>query len=61
MNMRSMKEVNMKKLFAFSLLLLLVFVSSAAGQNWFKGTLDDAFTEAKKEGKMVLVDFFSPG
>ncbi|MCK4556102.1 MAG: hypothetical protein KAU47_01195 [Candidatus Aminicenantes bacterium] len=50
----------MKKLFAFSL-LLLVFVSSAAGQNWFKGTLDDAFTEAKKEGKMVLVDFFSPG
>jgi hypothetical protein len=60
MNMKSMKEVNMKKLFAFSL-LLLVFVSSAAGQNWFKGTLDDAFTEAKKEGKMVLVDFFSPG
>ena len=60
MNMKSMKEVNMKKLFAISL-LLLVFVSSAAGQNWFKGTLDDAFTEAKKEGKMVLVDFFSPG
>jgi len=60
MNMKSMKEVNMKKLFAFSL-ILLVFVSSAAGQNWFKGTLDDAFTEAKKEGKMVLVDFFSPG
>ncbi len=60
MNMKSMKEVNMKKLFAFSL-LLLVFVSAAAGQNWFKGTLDEAFTEAKKEGKMVLVDFFSPG
>jgi len=60
MNMKSMKEVNMKKLFTFSF-LLLVFVSSAAGQNWFKGTLDDAFTEAKKEGKMVLVDFFSPG
>ena len=60
MNMKSMKEVNMKKLLAFSL-LLLVFVSSAAGQNWFKGTLDEAFTEAKKEGKMVLVDFFSPG
>ena len=55
-----MKEVNMKKQFAF-LLLLLVFVSSAAGQNWFKGTLDDAFTQAKNEGKMVLVDFFSPG
>jgi hypothetical protein len=55
-----MKEVNMKKLFAFSL-LLLIFVSSAAGQNWFKGTLDEAFSEAKKEGKMVLVDFFSPG
>ena len=60
MNMRSMKEVNMKKLFAFSA-ILLVFVSSAAGQIWFKGTLDDAFTQAKNEGKMVLVDFFSPG
>ncbi len=50
----------MKKQLALSL-LLLVFVSSAAGQNWFKGTLDDAFIQAKNEGKMVLVDFFSPG
>lgn len=58
--MKSMKEANMKKQLALSL-LLLVFVSTAAGQNWFKGTLDDAFTQAKNEGKMVLVDFFSPG
>jgi len=58
--MKSMKEVNMKKQLTLSL-LLLVFVSSASGQNWFKKTLDDAFTQAKNQGKMVLVGFFSPG
>jgi hypothetical protein len=49
----------MRKGLALSL-LFLVIASSAAGQNWFKGTLDDAFIQAKNEGKMVLVDFFSP-
>jgi len=50
----------MKKKLAFSL-LFLILASSAAGQNWFKGTVDKALDQAKNEGKMVLVDFFSPG
>jgi hypothetical protein len=50
----------MKKRLALSI-LLLIFVSSAAGQNWFKGTFDEALGKAKNEGKMVLIDFFSGG
>lgn len=50
----------MKKRLAFSL-FFLILASSATGQNWFKGTLDGALGQAKNEGKMVLVDFFSPG
>ncbi len=47
----------MKKLFV--VLILLLFVTSAAGQNWFKGSLDDALTKAKNTDKPVLIDFYS--
>jgi len=49
----------MRKLAAFS--LILVLVSSASAQNWFKGTLDEAMAKSKSENKKVLVDFFSGG
>lgn len=49
----------MKRLALF--LLLLIFVSAAFGQNWFKGTFDESLGKAKNEGKMVLIDFFSDG
>ena len=38
-----------------------VLVSFVAGQNWFKGTLEEAVAKAKNEKKLVLVDFYSGG
>jgi len=51
----------MKKRLASVLILPLFLISSATAQNWFKGTVDDAVAQSKKEGKMVLLDFFSGG
>ena len=42
------------------LAVLAAVMSTASAQNWFKGSLDDAFIKAKTEDKKVLVDFFSP-
>lgn len=47
----------MKK--AVGLLLILMLVSTASAQIWFKGTLDEALAKAKAENKLVLVDFYS--
>jgi hypothetical protein len=52
-------EANMKKLAALS--LLLVLVSYATAQNWFKGTIDEALVKAKNDNKLVLINFFSSG
>jgi hypothetical protein len=41
------------------LLMVLVLVTTASAQNWFKGTLDQAIAKAKVENKLVLVDFYS--
>ena len=49
----------MKKILFLCFLLLLV--STVSAQNWFKGTFDDALAQAKAEGKLVLIDFFSDG
>jgi hypothetical protein len=51
------QENFMKKAFALSAVLL--FVSAASAQNFFKGTLDAAFAKAKTENKQVLLDFNS--
>jgi len=40
------------------IVILLLFVSSAAGQNWFDGTYDEALTKAKSDNKTLLIDFF---
>ena len=53
------EEAFVKKLIAIA--GLLVLVSAASAQNWFKGTLDQAVAKAKNENKLVLVDFYSSG
>jgi hypothetical protein len=54
------EEVSMKRLLALP--LLLIFLSSfGVAQNWFQGSLDDAVSTAKDQGKLVLLDFFSGG
>jgi len=47
----------MKK--AGTMFLLLLFMSSLSAQSWFKGSFEEAFKRAKKENKMVLLDFHS--
>jgi len=49
----------MKKYFV--LLFVILLATTAFGQNWFKGTLDQAVAKAQAENKLVLVDFFSGG
>jgi len=39
----------------------LFLVSAASGQNWFKGSLDEASAKAKSENKFLLLDFFEVG
>lgn len=50
----------MKKAYIFALFLLLAAALLSA-QTWLSGPLEDALAKAKSQGKMVLVDFFSPG
>ena len=40
---------------------LALLAGAAAGQVWFKGTVDEAVAKAKVEKKLVLVDFYSDG
>jgi hypothetical protein len=42
-----------------SLLIILVSASFVSAQDWFQGTLEEAFAKAKAENKRVLVDFTS--
>ena len=41
------------------LLIVLVSASFVSAQDWFQGTLDEAFAKAKAENKRVLIDFTS--
>lgn len=54
------EEVKMRKILALPLLLIFL-TSFGLAQNWFEGSLDDAVTKSKNEGKLVLIDFFSGG
>jgi len=51
----------MKKTAAFAGLLLIASFASAQTATYFQGSLDGAFAQAKKEGKLVLIDFFQKG
>lgn len=43
--------------------LVLLFAGSALAQQsvYFDGTVDEALDKAKRENKLVLIDFFSHG
>ena len=45
----------------FTFMLLLLFSLSAYPQsvNWFDGTFEESLIKAKKDGKPILIEFFS--
>jgi len=49
----------MKKALAMSFSLLLA--SAASAQTWFKGSVEQAVAKAKRENKLVILDFYSGG
>lgn len=51
----------MKKRTALSGVLLLASFAAAQSAAYFQGSLDGAVAQAKKEGKLVLVEFFQKG
>jgi hypothetical protein len=56
-----LQEVPMKKLAAFAGLLLIASFAAAQTATVLTGPFDEALAKAKKENKLVLVDFFSSG
>jgi hypothetical protein len=55
------KEDGMKKITAFAGLLLIASLAAAQTAKFMSGPLDEALAQAKKENKLVLIDFFSSG
>ena len=50
----------MKRILALVVLIGLVSLPAGA-QGWFKGTYAEALREAASSGRLVLIDFTSPG
>ena len=57
---QSMEEC-MKKLTAIAGLLLIASFATAHTAKIMSGPFDEALAQAKKENKLILVDFFSSG
>jgi hypothetical protein len=55
------KEGLMKKLTAFAGLLLIASFAAAQTATVLTGPFDEALAKAKKENKLVLIDFYSSG
>jgi hypothetical protein len=55
------KEDRMKKLRVIAGLLLVATFAAAQTATVLTGPFDEALAKAKKENKLVLVDFFSSG
>ncbi|MFC1554696.1 hypothetical protein ACFL7D_08695 [candidate division KSB1 bacterium] len=51
----------MKKALIILLTLLFATTVFAQGSVWFTGSFDDAKNQAAKEGKLLLIDFYSDG
>ncbi len=51
----------MKKSLSIFLVLLFVLPLFAKDDLWFKGSFDEALATAAKEGKKILIDFYSAG
>lgn len=41
-------------------LFFLTAIATGFAQTWHSGTLDDALAAAKKEKKLLLINFYSP-
>ena len=57
---QSMEEC-MKKLTAIAGLLLIASFATAQTAKIMSGPFDEALAQAKKENKLIIVDFFSSG
>jgi len=55
------KEDRMKKLTALAGLLLVASLAAAQTATVLTGPFDEALAKARKENKLVLIDFFSSG
>jgi hypothetical protein len=51
----------MKRTLSLVLVLLFALPLFAKDDLWFKGSFDDAMATAAKEGKKILIDFYSAG
>ena len=51
----------MKRTLSFILVLLFALPLFAQNNLWFKGSFDEALATAAKEGKNILIDFYSAG
>lgn len=51
----------MKKITAFAGMLLIASIASAQTAGFLAGSFDEALAQAKKENKLLLVEFFSSG
>jgi hypothetical protein len=47
-----------KRKIVFLILLATLVVGLALGQNWERGSFEDAQAKAKTSGKFLLLDFF---
>ena len=50
----------MRKHFSAFIILLFATLTFANGTEWFKGSFEEAMEKAAKEGKLILVHFYSP-
>ena len=51
----------MKKITVLAGLVLIVSIASAQSAKFMSGPFEEALAQAKKENKLILVDFFSSG
>ncbi len=58
---RRYTEDRMKKLTAIASLLLVATFAAAQTATVLSGPFDEALAKAKKENKLILLDFFSSG
>ncbi len=51
----------MKRTLGFFIVLLFALPLFAKDDLWFKGSFDEVMATAAKEGKKILIDFYSAG
>ena len=49
----------MKKFISLAVIILVVGIAFPQELEWFDGTFEEAKIEAKKEGKNIIVEFFT--